>query len=287
MTEPMTGNLYEEFRCEKLKARITYSLCLQKQRMEVNFWGDAAGKYAACPCDQGLEIKKSMEGIMSKRGICKNCEREMAIAQEGLCGGCFCRVKYLEGDDKETALAAAREDFKGKGPVGPGNRAPRKAKVEGRIKKDPASGAIAPTRDLDPEVKVEGLAFIPDGSAPISTRKPDRKAPSGISAESQARDFETLVDEFIIPLANMHLDDSNKYNLPALCRRANEYLENGAVQTFPQVTISFLTADAELSQGLLLLSRKYRRTPDQQILWLLEHELTSEGLLTSDGREAT
>jgi len=39
------------------------------------------------------------------------------------------------------------------------------------------------------------------------------------------KDIDYVVDEFLIPLANMHLNDSNESNIVALCRKAAEYLE--------------------------------------------------------------
>lgn len=35
----------------------------------------------------------------------------------------------------------------------------------------------------------------------------------------------TAIDEFIIPLANMHLDAANTVNVVELCRKAAEWME--------------------------------------------------------------
>ena len=154
------------FKCRSLKRTFTVGRCLRNQKDALVFWGPDASKYQSCPCDQGIEIRQQMEGTMGARAICRNCEREMALMQDGMCGGCFNRGKGLSGEEREKALAQAKADFQGKGPRG-GGRAPRvksaappprKAKVEGTAKKDPASGAIAPGSPLGLSPKVEGAA---------------------------------------------------------------------------------------------------------------------------------
>ncbi len=37
--------------------------------------------------------------------------------------------------------------------------------------------------------------------------------------------LDTVIDEFIIPLANMHLDATNTVNIVELCRKAAEWME--------------------------------------------------------------
>lgn len=218
---------------------------------------------------------------MGARVICKNCEREMAVMQEGMCGGCFGRAKGLEGSDKLIALAKAREDFKGRGPVGPGNRKPRvKAagkvpripKVEGMAQKDPTSGAIAPAGGHDPELRVEGTASRPDISGADSARKVVRKPllPPGKIVATTAR-------------GGVHTNHSQAEldaYLKAITRNAN----NEDVP-FLSVIVDFTNSDHVLFEGLTALSKKYRRSPDQQLLWLLEHELTNERLLPAKRSE--
>ena len=47
------------------------------------------------------------------------------------------------------------------------------------------------------------------------------------------------------------------------------------------VIVNFTDGDIAMHSGLLSLARKYRRTPDQQILWLVEKELHNERLIES------
>jgi hypothetical protein len=186
----------------------------------------------------------------------------MAVMKEGMCGGCCGRVKGLEGSDKLIALAKAREDFKGKGPVGPGNRKPR-VKIAGK-----------PPR----KAKMEGTASHPDISGADSTRKVDRKAvtlPSprrvktglnkDVLAESEARATLGILSDDDLAFAAAPTEDN-----PAII----------------SIMVNFTDSDHAIFEGLQALGRKYRRSPDQQILWLLEHELTNERLLPAKRSEA-
>jgi hypothetical protein len=186
---------------------------------------------------------------MAGRAICRNCDREMAIMQDGMCGGCFGRTKDLEGSEKLIALAKARTDFMGKGPRCVGNRAPRKPKVERRTKKDPASGAIASAGGQNIGVKVEGTAPGHDVSDSVSTRKPDRK----LKEQSLADYIESEQISARITAINSLLPPQNADN-PSII----------------SIMVNFTDNDQALFDGLTALSRKFRRSPDQQILWMLE-----------------
>jgi hypothetical protein len=52
------------------------------------------------------------------------------------------------------------------------------------------------------------------------------------------------------------------------------------------IVVSFTDGDHVLFEGLQVLSKKYRRSPDQQLLWLLEDELMNERLLPAKRSEA-
>jgi hypothetical protein len=234
-------NRDDVFKCLRLKSTFTVWRCVRNQIDALDFWGPNASKMQSCPCDQGIEIRQQMEGTMAARAICRNCDREMAIMQDGMCGGCFGRAKELEGSEKLIALAKARTDFMGKGPVSRGNRAPRiksaakpprKAKVEGRFQKDPASGAIASGSEQLETGKVEGIAPGLDVSGSVSTRKPDRK--------------EGRPGLGILPA-------SDDYAAPPI-----------------SIIINFHDPDMPLFAALEDLARKFRRNPDQQILWMIE-----------------
>lgn len=57
----------------------------------------------------------------------------------------------------------------------------------------------------------------------------DKKSWDDMSATLQKYDlmvhtFNFVIDDFVIPLANMHLNDRNKYNIIELCRKASEFM---------------------------------------------------------------
>lgn len=138
--------------------------------------------------------------MAKEKTACRNCERVMCIAQDGLCGGCWNRSKGLAGDEKEKALAVAREQFKG---LDPGERAPQ----SNRGKNKTANA-------------VSGKHSIRKLSGPLP-----------------------------------------------------------ATDALPYINVIFTLDDVGLMGGLEQLAKKYRRTPEQQLLWILEHELASESML--------
>jgi hypothetical protein len=235
----------EVFKCSKLKSTFTVWRCVRNQKDALDFWGPNASKFQSCPCDQGIEIRQQMEGeVMSVHKECRNCGRIMAISQDGMCGGCFNRGKHLEGQDKLEALAQAKEDFEGRGPLTTGKRGPRI--IAGKKAEKPLS-------------------------TKHSSRKPDRKESTTIFSPMPTRDDQDpkLAKAFDLPDVQVSRD---------------------IVETFAayQIILHFDDGDEKLYAGLKALARKYRRTPDQQLLWLLEHELTNEGylLLEADRTEA-
>jgi hypothetical protein len=50
------------FKCIRLKSTFTVWRCVRNQIDALDFWGPNASNFQSCPCDQGLEIKKQMEG---------------------------------------------------------------------------------------------------------------------------------------------------------------------------------------------------------------------------------
>lgn len=212
---------------------MTAGKCLRLQDEATETFGaDKAGKCSTCPCDQGIEIRRGIK-MAKKKGkkICVNCGRLMAIAQEGLCGGCWCRTKGLDGDARDEALKKAAADFGG---VPEGRRAKQRKYYRG------------------PRVKPEA----PDSVNPVPL-------------DEKATDAE--IDEYFL-------------------RKVEEVAAKHPGLTFEpapagsesvlSIVVNFLHDDGPLFEGLMKLGRKYRRSPDQQILWILEKELLNERLLS-------
>lgn len=256
-------NCVDTFKCIRMKKTFTVGRCIRNQKDALEFWGPDAGKFQSCPCDQGIEIRQQVEGIMSVRGICKNCEREMAITQEGLCGGCYGRIKGLQGEAREKALANARRDFKGKAALGPGNRKPRE-KVSTPVstrkpEPEPAAQTVFKVSALDHHSFAEELARNSDKIVGIINKaysKAGVRSPLHVSGRNApGEDFSILRhDDSVLPPAPVILS----------------------------VIVNFTDGDSAIFEGLQALARKYRRNPDQQILWLLEKELLNESLLNTE-----
>lgn len=213
---------------------MTAGKCLRLQEeAKATFGADKAGKCSTCPCEQGIEIRRGIE-MAKKKGkkICVNCGRLMAIAQEGLCGGCYNRIKGKAGEERDEALALAAEQFGG---LPPGKRGPQRPYVKG------------------PRVK------------PVIQ---DAEKRGGLLTEDE---FLQQVDE----VAKKH---------PGLTFEPVPAPDHPGLNELPILTVivNFTDGDGPLFDGLMKLGRKYRRAPDQQLLWLLEKELVNEGLLTAD-----
>lgn len=225
-------NKYQEIKCKKLDRTMTAGKCLRLQDEATETFGANAGKCTSCPCDQGVEIRREIEMAQNKRRECWNCKRIMSISQEGLCGGCFNRIKGKAGEERDEALALAAEQFGG---LPPGKRGPQRPYVKG------------------PRVK------------PVIQ---DAEKRGGILTQ----------DEFL------HQVDEVAAKHPGLTFEPVPVPDHPGLKEVPllSVIVNFTDGDGPLFDGLMKLGRKYRRTPDQQILWLLEKELVNEGLLTAD-----
>lgn len=248
---PPYMNGVDTFKCLRLKKTFTVGRCVRNQKDALDFWGPNASKFQSCPCDQGIEIRQQMEENMAAKAICKNCGREMKITQEGLCGGCFYRIRGMTGEAKVHALAQARKDFKGRGPVGPGNRKP-----------------------------------ITKVSTPISARKPDPEPPPPDLADRPAT---TQEKELVFTPGERRVFASDRPTTEIVS--VGSALESSTSATWPppppvglvlSVIVYFTDGDSAIFEGLQALARKYRRNPDQQILWLLEKELLNESLLNTE-----
>lgn len=228
---------YQEIKCRKLDRTMTAGKCLRLQEEAEGFYGkEKASRCGSCPCEQGLEIRREIEMAQNKRRECRNCKRVMVIAQDGLCGGCWCRTKGLSGKEKDEALAKAKADFGG---VPEGERAPQRKFFRGpKVKPEAAPDSMAEVGSMLTERGF--LELLKDASA---------KHPGLIEKPPMA--FEALPADH--PAANM----------PLL-----------------SIIVNFTDGDGPLFDGLMALGKKYRRSPDQQILWLLEKELNNEGILS-------
>jgi len=102
-----------EFRCEKLKEKLTVGRCKLNQRDALEFFGPEAARFGSCPCEQGI---KMVGGDMPKVEACKNCERILNIIGKGLCGTCYqAQAKETTDEGKIGALARVKVRLAGIG----------------------------------------------------------------------------------------------------------------------------------------------------------------------------
>jgi len=240
-------NRYQEIKCRKLDRTMTAGKCLRLQEEAEGFYGkDKAARCGSCPCEQGLEIRREIEMAQNKRRECRNCKRVMVIAQDGLCGGCWCRTKGLTGAAYDEALAKAKADFGG---VPEGERAPQRKFYRGpQVKPQAADAEYAkPAEIVEPH------------PGPIEKPPEDVEATPTPGWKWQG------------PYSN----HNRFWGLPG-----DLWLIAG--EEMPAILVPFHDEDCRVYDALIKLSLKYRRDPYQQILWLLEKELLNERLLDDD-----
>lgn len=253
---------HDEFKCVRLGRTMTAGKCLRLQEEAEGFYGkDKAARCGSCPCEQGLEIRREIEMAQNKRRECRNCKRVMVIAQDGLCGGCWCRTKGLTGAAYDEALAKAKADFGG---VPEGERAPQRKFYRGPQVKPQAAdpGAPAEAGGLLTEEDFSELLNEESAKHRSLTKKPQEGA-----------DLNPVQGEN--PTTSL---PSYDLRLPIFCERVGD----PSRKRFPIIIVPFEDGDGRVYDALLKLGRKYRRDPHQQLLWLLEKELLNERMLPDD-----
>ncbi len=140
-------------------------------------------------------------------------------------------------------------------------------------------GCWCRTRGLTGEDREEALkkAAVDFGGVPEGQRAKQRKFYRGPrvkpEASADAPEGGLLVNEEFPPQVD---EAASKH--PGL---AFERAPSGS-ESVLSIIVNFLHDDGPLFEGLMRLGKKYRRSPDQQLLWLLEKELSNEVLIKDD-----
>lgn len=256
---------------------MTAGKCLRLQEEAIaTFGADKAGKCTTCPCDQGIEIRRGIE-MAKKKGkkICVNCGRLMVIAQEGLCGGCWWRSRGLTGEWREEALKKAAADFGG---VPEGQRAKQRKFYRGpRVKPEaPEIVKLVPLDGKPHDVVTaidEELMGLADGAAskhPGLTFEPAAPGQEKYGTPEEIVETATVTIEAKANPGDRHF------------RLHGGHLWLPGEESCPAVVVAFPDGDERIYDGLVRLAKRYRRSPDQQLLWLLEKELLNERMLPDD-----
>lgn len=137
----------EMMACEKMHARIPVTTCVGRQTKGILMKGDAGRVFSLIPvecrdCEAGSAVldgtppgttatsltgpggsgsrtTEKKEKLMSKKGQCANCKRELHIIGNNCCFVCYKAGKGLAGEEKAAALAAVKEKIES-GEVGKG-----------------------------------------------------------------------------------------------------------------------------------------------------------------------
>ena len=146
-------------------------------------------------------------------------------------------------------------------------------------------GCWCRTRGLTGEDREEALkkAAADFGVLPPGKRGPQRKYTKGPRVKPVIQDAEKrggllTEEEFLRQV------DEVAAKHPGLAFEPVPVPDHPGLNEAPLLTVivNFTDGDGPLFDGLMKLGRKYRRSPDQQLLWLLEKELHNEGILQAD-----
>jgi ribosomal protein S27E len=286
---------------------------VQNQVEAIRFFGEDAGRFNSCPCGKGIEIKQELRGITMK-GTCSNCKREdMTVYSRGsfgvLCASCSNAINGLNAKDAKTTLAEMKEHFAGKGklgagPVAKGSQAPKKPKVEGKAKTDPESGAIASAGVQDIGAKVEGkqkqsrkrpcsncgrTLFIVGGGRCFTCHKAAGKL-QGPALDAALAEVKRRIDAGEIckgrglviaaeqlPYLTSLKEEENRIEREYEAKMAStedQHSPMSGIIPKNSILLCFNDGDGRLLDQLNELAKKNRREPDQQILFMIESELS-------------
>lgn len=260
---------------------MTERRCIMNQVEAEEIFGDRARECNSCPCDAGLALRNKPVPVIEEpvpdveqapapviretetthhkektmaikpRGKCANCGRpNMALTNAkgtGLCGSCHAAVKGISSLNNNAAWVSALAE--------------RKNMFAGTAK------GIGTRRGLH-KATVEG--------------KPNIKPQSGASTEGIPPPAPVKVEGNSIPPPPSSSDTHRNTLTPADLPRH----EQGSINLHPSIRLLFITnADAKLLAAIEDQARQYRRTPDQQILWICQNDIQLREALFLQERE--
>jgi len=218
------------------------------------------------------------EDSMTVTRPCNNCGRVLTIIGGGCCYVCYHAGKGLIGTAKDAARAAIKAKIEsGVMKKGGGHRGPK------------PKGILAPK---PPVIAPEGAANPASPAAAVPTYEPvparflesaPPKSPAALAPMSDAAVSKAMVDAV--------RDDKKGARLFALggFLPANLLAESSPgriIEDTPEIFIAFTDErDQKLHAALIAEAARLRRTPEQQILWMLQNAIDQEkSLLAEAGR---
>lgn len=218
-------------------------------------------------------------------GTCWNCLRPgMSVNNAlgtGICGSCAFAIQGTKpgSPEREAKLKEAAEKYAGKPKRGVGRK--KKEKVEGSLQKTPRKGAVDAGSQLQDAPKVgevpppKGRLFWPLPPTPL----PDRHGKTEVRTCrvcgcTDARACEGGCSWIEKDLCSAHAKENQFETIFGASIRGQSYLQPAVDLMKTCIILSFETeADRKLLEAIETAARHFRRTPDQQILWMCQSEM--------------
>jgi len=245
-------NSPDYFFCKKMLCRMPMATCLSNQKLaassaRVHFDTingcdfTAINRKAFClECGQGLEIKKEAEA-MGERGTCDNCRRSNVLLVPGMkdkiCWSCQKYAAGTSGDERIKKLAEAAEKY---GEKKPGEGTPASPEKPPKAKNNIKNMGEDMSKVPNPHPEEVGAVKPPPPPPP----------PSALSKENRP------------------------YNDDLEVRAEKD--ENYVGYAHDVVSVDFGPDDLPLFEYLLDVCKRDRRTPDQQILHMLDCQFQAD-----------
>ena len=264
----------------KISKHMTPGRCIKNQIEAEELFGARASECNSCPCDQGREIRNKSISVLSIRkpeeevkkekkgmpkiiGTCFNCKRpSMKVNNSngtGICGSCQGHIIGTEpgSPEREAKLKEAAEKYAGKPKMTTGRR--KKAGVEGIPETKPRRGADT------------------TGYRALGTPKVEETLKTDI-AETELKMKGTLTTADQNKLNNLCLEAERSEKVLTIKSVSYPNVSKNDVEMeieiFNGIFLHFDTADDhKLREAIVAQARQFRRTPEQQILWLCQNEI--------------
>jgi hypothetical protein len=252
MPEVAAGN--PPFRCGKCESRGLYRDDDRLNNASFIVCPICGNRWPGGPAPvmiEPLSKPKGEENMPSKKGTCANCCRpNMAIIAHDLCGTCNAVRTGRTGEALDKALADTKVRL----------WSAYQESLKGKEKPQSIDEPLPKTEENIPET-IPHLSDEKTDSSDKSPKNTDSDNPDSNAAFSALR--QKLIDH-----------DFQEFKVTEGMREKIRSLGNDTKMWFPilndAITIEFGTDDQLLLEYISGQAKKYRRTPDQQILYMID-----------------
>ena len=251
-----------ELKC-KISKHMTPGRCVKNQIEAEEIFGDRASECNSCPCDQGREIRNNTSPVIPAVSFVTEAEilaagesqREVkstmsSMTKEGICTNCERKRLIIRAMGICYTCQKAAQ----------GKKSDARVQALADIKEKILRGAPV-TRKSVKSRKVEA--------------KPEIKPESGVDSGGSTLQVAAEVEE-----ASRHSGpDPESRTIIQPIKYIESISENAIILLFET------DADQKLREVIEIQARQYRRTPDQQILWLCQNEIKIHNELLKEAAE--